>query len=47
MLLTIHPLPDDEADENGQRIIVLDPVPSSDPNEPLVSFPSNPTQVTD
>ncbi|CAI7586373.1 unnamed protein product [Penicillium viridicatum] len=26
---------DDEADENGQRIIVLDPIPSSDPNEPL------------
>ncbi|KAJ5400720.1 hypothetical protein N7465_011209 [Penicillium sp. CMV-2018d] len=26
---------DDEANENGQRIIVLDPIPSSDPNEPL------------
>ncbi|CAI7613110.1 unnamed protein product [Penicillium palitans] len=26
---------EDEADEQGQRIIVLDPIPSSDPNEPL------------
>ncbi|KAJ5373987.1 Major facilitator superfamily domain general substrate transporter [Penicillium concentricum] len=26
---------EDETDENGQRIIVLDPIPSFDPNEPL------------
>ncbi|KAJ5964319.1 uncharacterized protein N7479_004195 [Penicillium vulpinum] len=26
---------DDETDENGQSIIYLDPIPSSDPNEPL------------
>ncbi|KGO76447.1 Major facilitator superfamily domain, general substrate transporter [Penicillium italicum] len=26
---------DDEADEHGKRTIVLDPIPSSDPNEPL------------
>ncbi|CAI7639362.1 unnamed protein product [Penicillium discolor] len=26
---------ENEADEQGQRIIVLDPIPSSDPNEPL------------
>jgi hypothetical protein len=32
---------DDETDEHGQRIVVLDPIPSSDPNEPLVGGSSN------
>lgn len=39
LLLTSHLLPDREADEHGQRIVVLDPIPSSDPNEPLVGYP--------
>ncbi|KAG0153171.1 hypothetical protein PDIDSM_5021 [Penicillium digitatum] len=35
LFLTIHLHLDDEADGHGQRIVVLDPIPSSDPNEPL------------
>jgi hypothetical protein len=33
---TFKLIQDNETDEHGQRIVVLDPVPSSDPNEPLV-----------
>jgi hypothetical protein len=32
-----YPVPDDGADEHGQHSVVLDPIPSFDPNGPLVS----------
>lgn len=35
--LTIIP-PGDETYEQGKRFIALDPIPSSDPNEPLVRY---------
>ncbi|KAJ5206890.1 Major facilitator superfamily domain general substrate transporter [Penicillium cf. griseofulvum] len=33
--------PEDETDEHGQRLVILDPNPSFDPNEPLVSYRSH------
>ncbi|KAJ5244536.1 hypothetical protein N7489_004632 [Penicillium chrysogenum] len=35
---TFHLISEDGSDLHGQRAVMLDPVPSNDPNEPLVSF---------